>query len=114
MVKSAVKKIRRKSQREAARLQKQADAVLTMEEEEEIHFKRQENIPDTPRVSRTNSPDQEEGGPKDYTAVLEIVKTVRDRLAALVLDNTNIRAACDDLRGSAIVKEWRSATCRGW
>ena len=27
-----------------------------------------------------------------------MVKTVRDRLAALVLDNTNIRAACDDLR----------------
>ena len=26
------------------------------------------------------------------------MKTVRDRLAALVLDNTNIRAACDDLR----------------
>ena len=64
MVKSAVKKIRRKSQREAARLQKQADAVLTMEEEEEIHFKRQENIPDTPRVSRTNSPDREEGSRK--------------------------------------------------
>ena len=98
MVKSAIKKIWRKSQREAARLQKQADAVRTMEEEEEIHFKRQENLPDTPRVSRTNSPDQEEGEAKDFTAVLEIVKTVRDRLAALVLDNTNIRAACDDLR----------------
>ena len=27
-----------------------------------------------------------------------MVKTVRDRLTALVLDNTNIRAACDDLR----------------
>ena len=30
-------------------------------------------------------------------AVLEMVRTVRDRLAALVLDNT-FRAACDDLR----------------
>ena len=59
MVRSAIKKIRRKSQREAARLQKRADAVKTMEEE--IHFKRQEDLPDTPRVSRTNSPDQEEG-----------------------------------------------------
>ena len=98
MVKSAIKKIRRKSQREAARLQKKDDAVKTMEEEEEIHFKRQEDLPDTPRVSRANSPDQEEGEAKDFTAVLEIVKTVRDRLAALVLDNTNIRAACDDLR----------------
>ena len=98
MVKSAIKRIRRKSQREAARLQKKADAVKTMEEEEEIHFKRHEDLPDTPRVSRTNSPDQEEGEAKDLTAVLEMVKTVRDRLAALVLDNTNIRAACDDLR----------------
>ena len=98
MVRSAVKKNRRKSQREAARLQKQADAILTMEEEEEIHFKRPETVPDTPRVSRTNSPDREEGEAKDFTAVLEMVKTVRDMLAALVLDNTNIRAACDDLR----------------
>ena len=98
MVRSAVKKNRRKSQREAARLQKQADAILAMEEEEEIHFKRPETVPDTPRVSRTNSPDREEGEAKDFTAVLEMVKTVRDRLAALVLDNTNIRAACDDLR----------------
>ena len=98
MVRSAVKNNRRKSQREAARLQKQADAILAMEEEEEIHFKRPDTVPDTPRVSRTNSPDREEGEAKDYTAVLEMVKTVRDRLAALVLDNTNIRAACDDLR----------------
>ena len=85
-----MKKNRRKSQREAARLQKQAEAVLTMEEEEEVHFKRPDTVPDTPRVSRTNSPDREEGEAKDYTAVLEMVRTVRDRLAALVLDNTNI------------------------
>ena len=50
MVRSAVKKNRRKSQREAARLQKQADAVLAMEEDEEIHFNRPETVPDTPRV----------------------------------------------------------------
>ena len=98
MVRSAVKKNRRKSQREAARLQKQADAVLAMEDEEEVHFKRPDTVSNTPRVSRTNSPDREEGEAKDYTAVLEMVKTVRDRFAALVLDNTNIRAACDDLR----------------
>ena len=101
MVRSAVKKNRRKSQREAARLQKQADALLAMEEDEEVHFKRPDTVPDTPRVSRTNSPDREEEDDrevKDYVAVLEMVKTVRDRLTALVLDNTNIRAACDDLR----------------
>ena len=101
IVRSAVKKNRRKSQREAARLQKQADALLAMEEDEEVHFKRPDTVPDTPRVSRTNSPDREEEDDrevKDYAAVLEMVKTVRDRLTALVLDNTNIRAACDDLR----------------
>ena len=101
MVRSAVKKNRRKSQREAARLQKQADTVLAMEEDEEILFNRPDTVPDTPRVSRNNTPDPEDGddrGAKDYTAVLEMVKTVRDRLAALVLDNMNIRAACDDLR----------------
>ena len=100
MVRSAVKKSRRKSQREAARLQKQADAVLAMEENEEIHFNRPETIPDTPRVSRNNTPDpeDEDRGERDYTVVLEMVKAVRDRLAALILDNTNIRAACDDLR----------------
>ena len=101
MVRSAVNKNRRKSQREAARLQKQADALLAMEEDEEVHFKRPDTVPDTPRVSRTNSPDREEEDDrevKDYATVLEMVKTVRDRLTALVLDNTNIRAACDDLR----------------
>ena len=101
MVRSAIKKIRRKSQREAARLQRQADAVRAMEEEEEIHFKRPDTVPNTPRVSRSNTPDPEDGddrGARDYTAVLDMVKTVRDRLTALVLDNTNIRAACDDLR----------------
>ena len=101
MVRSAVKKNRRKSQREAARLQKEADALLAMEEEDEVHFKRPDTVPGTPRVSRTNSPDREEEDDrevKDYAAVLEMVKTVRDRLTALVLDNTNIRAACDDLR----------------
>ena len=101
MVKSAIKKSRRKSQREAARLQRQADAVPTMEEDEEIHFGRQENVQDTPRVSRNNSPDPEDGEDRevrDYTAVLQMVNIVGDRLTALVLDNTNIRAACDDLR----------------
>ena len=100
MVRSAVKRNKRKSQREAARLQKQADAVLAMEEDEEIHFNRPETIPDTPRVSRNNTsdPEDEDRGEKDYTVVLEMVQAVRDKLAALILDNTNIRAACDDLR----------------
>ena len=100
MVKSAIKKSRRKSQREAARVQKQTDAALAMEEEEEIVFKRPRTIPNTARASRANTPDPDdrEEEPRDFTAVLQMVKTVRDQLTALVLDNTNIRAACDDLR----------------
>ena len=100
MGKSAIKKSRRKSHREAARLQEKTDAVLTMEEDEEVLFKRPKIVPDTPQASRGNTPDPDDHleEPKDYTAVLQMVKTVRDQLTALVLDNTNIRAACDDLR----------------
>ena len=100
MGKSAIKKSRRKSQREAARVQEQTDAVLTMEEDEEVLFKRPKIVPDTPQASRGNTPDPDDHleEPKDYTAVLQMVKTVRDQLTALVLDNTNIRAACNDLR----------------
>ena len=75
MVRSAAKKIRRKSQREAARLQEQADALLAMEEDEEVHFKRPVTMPDTPPISRANSPDREEEDDreaKDYTTVLEM------------------------------------------
>ena len=98
MGKSVAKKIRRKSQREALRLQEQADTLLAMEEDEEVLFKRPAASTDTPSGSRANSPDREEDEPEDYTTVLEMVKAVRDRLTELVLDNTNIRAACDDLR----------------
>ena len=71
-----------------------------MEEEEDLYFNRPESTPDTPRVSRNNTPDPEDGRQRetDYTVVLEMVQNVRDKLAALILDNTNIRAACDDLR----------------
>ena len=108
MVRSAAKKIRRKSQREALKLQEQADALLAMEEDEKVLFKRPAASTDTPSGSRANTPSgsranspdrgEDEPGMKDYTTVLEMVKVVRDRLTELVLDNTNIRAACDDLR----------------
>ena len=101
MVRSAAKKIRRKSQREAVRLQEQADALLAMEEDGEVLFKRPAASTDTPPGSRADSPDREgedDREVKDYTTVLEMVKAVRDRLTALVLDNTNIRAACVELR----------------
>ena len=62
-----------------------------MEEDEEIHFNRPDTVPDTPRVSRQNTPDPEDEDNRGE-------KDVRVRLAALILDNTNIRAACDDFR----------------
>ena len=50
----------------------------------------------TPQVSRMNTPDPEDTiqGEADYAVVLVMV----NNLAALNLDNTNIRAACDALR----------------
>ena len=63
MGRSAASKLRRKSQREAVKLQEQSDATLAMEEEElameeeeEIVFKRQQIVPDTPRASRDSTP----------------------------------------------------------
>ena len=115
MGRSAASKLRRKSQREASELREQTynkffQDTLAMEEEElaredgeeedEIRFKRKRTVPDTPRASRANTPDPNEGEEdhRQFTAVLQLVESVRDQIQALVLDNTNIRAACDDLR----------------
>ena len=97
-MKSVTKRNRRKSQGEAARLKRLAVPDPTMDEDEEmeVHFNPAVNTPDPPPVSPTNSPDQEDTiqGEKDYAVVLDMV----NKLAALNLDNTNIRAACDALR----------------
>ena len=95
-MKSVTKRNKRKSQREAARLKRLAVPDPTMEE---VHFNQAENTPDTPQVSRMNTPDPEDTiqGETDYAVVLEMVNNLRDKLAALNLDNTNIRAACDAL-----------------
>ena len=115
MGRSAASKLRRKSQREADELREQTynkffQDTLAMEEEElvgedreeeeEVVFKRRRTVPDTPRASRANTPDPEEGEEdhRQWDKVLQLVKSVRDQIKALVLDNTNIRAACDDLR----------------
>ena len=112
MGRSAASKLRRKSQREASELREQTffQDTLAMEEEElaredreeeeEVVFKRRRTVPDTPRASRANTPDPDEGEEdhRQFDRVLQLVKSVRDQIKALVLDNTNIRAACDDLR----------------
>ena len=115
MGRSAASKLRRKSQREAIELRDQTynkffQDTLAMEEEElaredgeeedEVVFKRRKTVPDTPQASRANTPDpdEREEGHQQFDKVLQLVKSVRDQIKALVLDNTNIRAACDDLR----------------
>ena len=115
MGRSAASKLRRKSQREASELRDETynkffQDTLAMEEEElaredreeedEVVFKRRKTVPDTPQASRANTPDpdEREEGHQQFDKVLQLVKSVRDQIKALVLDNTNIRAACDDLR----------------
>ena len=73
---------------------------LAREEEQEVVFKKRRTVPDTPRASRANTPDPEEKEEdcRQFDQVLRLVKSVRDQIQALVTDNTNIRAACDDLR----------------
>ena len=69
MGRSAASKLRRKSQREAVELQEQSDATLAMEkeelameEEDEIVFKKQRTVPDTPRASRDSTPEKRNTG----------------------------------------------------
>ena len=99
MGRSAASKLRRKSQREASELRdtlamEEEELVgEDREEEEEVVFKRRRTVPDTPRASRANTPDPEEGEEdhRQWDKVLQLVKSVRDQIKALVLDNTNIR-----------------------
>ena len=97
-MKSVTKRNRRKSQREAARVKRQTEPEPTMDEDEEleVHFDQPENTPDSPRA--TPDPEDTIQGEADYAVVLELVNNLRDKLAALNLDNANIRAACDALR----------------
>ena len=109
MGRSAASKLRRKSQREAEELTfnkffhdtlAMEEEDLAREEEQEVVFKKRRTVPDTPRASRANTPDPEEKEEdcRQFDQVLHLVKSVRDQIQALVIDNTNIRAACDDLR----------------
>ena len=110
MGRSAASKLRRKSQREAEELtfNKFFQDTLAMEEEElareeeqEVVFKKRRTVPDTPRASRANTPDREEKEEEcrqfdQVPASGEVLCATQ--IQALVTDNTNIRAACDDLR----------------
>ena len=71
------------------------------DEEMEVHFSQTMDTPDPPPASPPHSPTNQEEttqGETDYAVVLDMVQNLRDKLSALNLDNTNIRAACDALR----------------
>ena len=68
------------------------------EEELEVHFGQPIITPDSPQVSPQPDPEDSIQGEADYAVVLALVNNLRDKLAALNLDNANIRAACDALR----------------
>ena len=99
-MKSATKRNRRKSQREATRQKRQTEPEPSMDEEEEleVHFCQPMINPDSPRVSPQPDPEDTIQGEADYATVLVLVNNLRDKLAALNLDNDNIRVACDALR----------------
>ena len=99
-MKSATKRNRRKSQREAARQKRQTVPEPSMDEEEEleVHFGQPIIGPDSPQASPQPDPEDSIQGEADYATVLVFVNNLRDKLAALNLDNDNIRAACDALR----------------
>ena len=123
MGRSAASKLRRKSQREAVELQEQSDATLAMEEEElameeeeEVVFKRQRIVPDTPRASRdsTPGPDDREEERRDFTTVLQMVKTVEIRSQPWSWTIRTFGLPVMICAGSAIVRGWRLVTCHDW
>ena len=96
-MRSAAKKIRKKSQREAARVKRQgAPGPVSEDEDPEVHFRPVMDCPESPPLSPPASPTSQ--GEADYGLVLDMVESLKDKLSALNLDNYNIRAACDALR----------------
>ena len=96
-MRSAAKKIRKKSQQEAARVKQQgAPGPVSEDEDPEVHFRPVMDCPESPPLSPPASPTSQ--GEADYGLVLDMVESLKDKQSALNLDNDNIRAACDALR----------------
>ena len=96
-MKSAAKKSRTKTQREAAQIKRQGTpAPVSEDEDPEVHFRPVMDHPDSPPLSPPPSPVSQ--GEAGYGVVLDMVESLKDKLSALNLDNDNIRAACDALR----------------
>ena len=97
MVRSAAKKIRKKSQREAARAKRQgAPGPVSEDEDPDVHFRPMMDCPESTPLSPPASPVPQ--GEADYGLVLDMVQKLNGQLSVLNLDNDNIRSACDALR----------------
>ena len=98
-MRSAAKRNRRKSQREAARARRQQEPKPATEDEDlEIAFSRVQPVmvlPESPLSSPPISPASP--GELDYGVVLDMVQKINDRLGAMNLDTEKIRSVCDGL-----------------
>ena len=93
-MRSAAKKIRNKSQREAARMKRQgAPGPVSEDEDPEVHFRPVMDCPGSTPSSTPAYPVSQ--GEADYGLVLDMVQKLNGQLSALNLDNDNIRSACD-------------------
>ena len=96
-MKSAAKNIRKKTQREAARIKRQGTPGPVSEDEDpEVYFRPLMDCPDSPPLSPPAFPASQ--GEADNGLVLDMVENLKDKLSALNLDNDNISVACDALR----------------
>ena len=100
-MRSAAKRHRRKTQREATRERRQQDPVVT-DEDLEVAFLHMEpamespiDSPDLHMQSPPASPISQ--GEIDYTVVLTMVQKLNTQLGDVHMDNDKIRSVCDGL-----------------
>ena len=106
-MRSAAKRDRCKTQREAAREKRQQDPTLATDEDMEVVFP---NL-DTEMASPIGSPDPTTQSPPtspisqgelDYTMVMTMVQKLNAQLGDIYMDNDKIRTICDN-----IVRDYR-------
>ena len=91
-MRSAAKKIRNKSQREAARTRRQgAHGSVSEDEDPEVQFHPVMDCPESTPLSPPASPVPQ--GEADYGLVLDMVQKLNGQLSVLNLDNDNIRSS---------------------
>ena len=95
-MRSATKRNRRKSQREAARERRQRDPVPATEDEDlEVTFPHIQPVMESPLSSPPASPTSQ--GELHYCVVLTMVQKINNQLGDMNVDNAKIRSVCDGL-----------------